>query len=365
MVSHGTTGSGFTEVHVVDGSHGFDYFLAHTVTALRPSGAAAGTVYSLADQNADGSLDLYAISRTATGSGHTEVHTLSGVDGFQSFLVHDATFLPETGADGNFDFVTADANADGAPDLYVMVRAHTASGFVELEILSGADHFQTVLFHEPTALTSMGSDPSWQLAVLRPISIDAHYTGGLQNKAIVKRGGQNGGGYASALSYVPGNLNDPNSADILVTADGQGDVFQIDPSTGTSTKIGSYGTAVAGKVISSGDLIGVRGVPARSLWASRARHLRDRQCRDATERLSGERRPGELRKATPIGTGTGFKHIFGLGFWAGTIYGFVDNGAGSGKVITINPNTGVGTQIDTGAIEWFGAGVSTDAPILQ
>src|SRR5437868_3527352 len=39
-------------------------------------------------------------------------------------------------------------------------------------------------------------------------------------------------------------------------------------------------------------------------------------------------------KATPIGTGTGFDNIFGLGFWDGTIYGFASTGTNTGKIIT-------------------------------
>ena len=160
-------------------------------------------------------------------------------------------------------------------------------------------------------------------------------------------------GYTS-LSYVPSNLNDPSSTDILVSANDQGDVFQIEPTTGVSTKLGSFGTAGAGKVISSGDLIGVRGL---GIYATVDVGTQPNDYLASIDPVTW--------KATPIGTGTGFNHIFGLGFWAGTIYGFVDNGTGSGKIITINPNTGVGTAVDTGAIQWFGAGVSTDAPILQ
>jgi len=70
-------------------------------------------------------------------------------------------------------------------------------------------------------------------------------------------------------------------------------------------------------------------------------------------------------KATPLGTGTGFSKIFGLGFWTGHIYGFVDVGANSGKIIDIDPNTGAGHEVESGAVQWFGAGVSTDAPILE
>jgi len=34
-------------------------------------------------------------------------------------------------------------------------------------------------------------------------------------------------------------------------------------------------------------------------------------------------------------------------------------------MITIDPNTGAGTEVLDGAIRWYGAGVATNAPIVQ
>jgi len=161
----------------------------------------------------------------------------------------------------------------------------------------------------------------------------------------------------TSLSYVPADLNDPNSADILVTADSVGDVYQIDEATGSASKLGSYGSVALGKVVSSGDLIGVRGL---GIYAT-------------VDVGSGANTNDYLAsidpttwKATPIGSGTGYNNIFGLGFWAGKIYGFVDDKTNhSGKIISIDPNTGSATEILSSAIEWYGAGVTTDAPIIQ
>lgn len=159
----------------------------------------------------------------------------------------------------------------------------------------------------------------------------------------------------TSLSYVPSDLNDPNSTDILVTADSVGDVYQIDEMTGSAAKLGSYGTVALGKVVSSGDLIGVRGF---GIYATV-------DVGSAATDYLAKIDPGTWQ-ATPIGTGTGFKDIFGLGFWAGKIYGFVDDKTNhSGKIISIDPNTGVGTEILSSAIEWYGAAVTTDAPIIE
>jgi len=170
---------------------------------------------------------------------------------------------------------------------------------------------------------------------------------------LVKDLSQSANGFTS-LSYVPADLNDPGSADLLVSANDQGDVYQIDASTGTAAKIGSYGTVAQGKVISSGDLIGVRGL---GIYAT------VNVGTEATDYLA--KIDPVTWKATPLGAGTGFSHIFGLGYWAGTFYGFIDAGAGAGKMVTIDQNTGAGTLINAGVQRWYGAGVTTDAPILQ
>jgi hypothetical protein len=155
---------------------------------------------------------------------------------------------------------------------------------------------------------------------------------------------------ATSLSYIPSDLTDPNSTDILVTADSKGAVYEIDPGTGSATMIGSYGSAAGGKIVSSGDLIGVRnlGIYATVNVGSAAN--------DYLAKID----PATWA-ATPLGTGTGFKNIFGLGFWAGTIYGFTM----SGQMITIDINSGAGTMASSGTQQWFGAGVTTDAPIIQ
>jgi hypothetical protein len=160
----------------------------------------------------------------------------------------------------------------------------------------------------------------------------------------------------TSLSYVPADLNDPNSADMLVAANSTGDVFEIDAATGNATLLGSYGMVAAGRVGSSGDLIGVRGL---GIYAT-VNIGTEPTAEDYLARIDPM-----TWAATPLGTGTGFNDIFGLGFWQGTIYGFVSTSTTTGKMITIDPTTGVGTEVSSGAIRWYGAGVATDAPILQ
>lgn len=161
---------------------------------------------------------------------------------------------------------------------------------------------------------------------------------------------------ATSLSFVPEDINDPTSADILVTASSFGDVVRIDPTTGTTTPLGNYGMVNGMQIVSSGDLFGVQGL---GIFATV-----DVGTEDGPDFLA--RIDPVTWNATPIGIGTGFNKIFGLGFWNGVIYGFVDLGAGNGgQMIQIDQNTGAGTLLSSSPIRWFGAGVATDAPILQ
>ena len=164
----------------------------------------------------------------------------------------------------------------------------------------------------------------------------------------------------TSLSFVPAGLAglpDPASPDILVAANEQGNVYRIDPAAGTATLLGNYGTAAGGQIKSSGDLFGVQGV---GIFATV-------DVGDGTMDYLARVDPANGWRATPLGIGTGYDKIFGLGYWNGKIYGFIDDGfdAGTGRMIEIDPNTGAGTLLLAGNVRWFGAGVATDAPIIE
>lgn len=254
------------------------------------------------------------------------------------------------------DNSTVDAagnKGDGAVFPESRVYAHSGSKLYQIDTM-------TLAPVEVGAMTALGTQSLTDLAVdktdrMLGITLDKLYSIDSSTGAatLVSDLSQSAQGFTS-LSFVPSNLNDPSSADLLVSANDQGDVFQIDATNGTATKIGSYGSVAAGKVISSGDLIGVTGL---GIYAT---------VDVGTEPYDYLARVDPVTwKATPIGAGTGFDDIFGLAYWQGTIYGFAATGTATGKIITIDPNTGVGTEMLSGSIRWFGAGVATNAPIIQ
>jgi hypothetical protein len=165
----------------------------------------------------------------------------------------------------------------------------------------------------------------------------------------------------TSLSYVPEDPDDPASPDILISANNMGQVVKINPTTGEATVIGNYGMAPNGDVIkSSGDIFGIRGY---GIFATV-------DVGTGTSDYLAKLDPKNGWKAAPIGfAGTGFDKIFGIGYWGGKIYGFVDNGFENnmdkgGRIIQIDATTGAATEISAAPIRWFGAGVSTAAPIL-
>jgi len=210
-------------------------------------------------------------------------------------------------------------------------------------------------------LSGLGTQSLTDLAIdkndtMVGITLDKLY--GINNQngqvALIKDLSAAANGFTS-LSFIPEDMSDPNSNDILVSANDQGDVFEIDVTTGGATKIGNYGTVALGKVRSSGDLFAVRGL---GIFATV-------DVGTAKQDYLAQIDPAAGWKATPLGAGTGFDKIFGVGYWGGRIYGFVDGGANAGgKVIEIDQSTGAGKMLSAGDVRWFGAGVATSAPIF-
>jgi hypothetical protein len=152
----------------------------------------------------------------------------------------------------------------------------------------------------------------------------------------------------TSLSFVPTDINDASSDEILVAADFEGVVWDINPDTGLRTNLGNY-NASGTTIGSSGDIVSIIGFGTV-----------------ATVNVSGEdndflaRINSDTWQATLLGD-TGYDKIFGIGFWAGEVYGFTDNG----DFVTLNAMTGAVTNVRTSSISWWGAGVTTIAPIVD
>lgn len=150
-------------------------------------------------------------------------------------------------------------------------------------------------------------------------------------------------GSFNGLSFVPADVVGATGEDVLVGTRGDdGVVDRIDPMTGAIMPIGNMG----GQFSSSGDLVAIAGFGTvqTTIGASS----------DVLAKLA----PVTF-KATAAGA-TGFTDIWGLAYWKGKVFGFTEGG----QFLTIDPTTGVATLVQSGGPAWWGAGVTTVAPVI-
>jgi hypothetical protein len=155
-------------------------------------------------------------------------------------------------------------------------------------------------------------------------------------------------GMFNGLSFVPaGQVSLPEGPDVLVgSRNTDGAIFSIDPMTGAATQVGNMG----GSWVSSGDIVSVHGfgtvatvTTAGGLGA------------DVLARLE----PGSFT-ATPIGTSTGYNDLWGVGFWEGKVFGFAE----AGDFVLVDTTTGAASPVETSVPRWWGAAVTTSAPVV-
>jgi large repetitive protein len=146
----------------------------------------------------------------------------------------------------------------------------------------------------------------------------------------------------NGLSFVPSilALGVPGADVLVATRSADGRVFQIDAGTGVVSQLGDMGAYT-----SSGDVVAVYGFGMVATVSG------------ATQDTLVQLAPRTFA-ATPIGTGTGFSNLWGLGYWKNRLYGFSSDGI----FVDLDPTTGAGTQLRTSAERWWGAAVTTAAP---
>ena len=200
---------------------------------------------------------------------------------------------------------------------------------------------------EPDRITDIAID---KRGVMTGVSLDAVYAIDPETaEAELLSTFADGEGGLTSLSYVPIDIADPDGAERLVAADFDGNVWELSPATGGRTLIGNYNQTSEFMVGSSGDIVAVVdfGIVA-------------------TVNVRGERNDFLARidpvtwQATLLGD-TGQNRVFGIGYWQGQVYGFT----GDSTLVTLDASTGEITSTQDSAIEWWGAGVTTLAPVVE
>jgi hypothetical protein len=179
------------------------------------------------------------------------------------------------------------------------------------------------------------------------------------------------GSYPNSLSFVPkGTLDD--SVEALVGYNGAAYV-RIDPTTGAVANVGN----LSGGYLSSGDIVSVIGggtfLTVRALAPDAGVDGgdgdgdggADTECSASDCLLQIDPKTGDF--VQNYGT-VGHTHVFGIAYWAGTVFGFDDLGEVFSIAYAINSGGGmlvtapITVPSPPAGLEFWGAGSTTSAP---
>ena len=147
------------EIHVLDGSTNYQTWLLHTETPLGETRDDCD--FTVQDYNRDGILDLFVIKKSGTSTNYTEVHILDGSTNYQTQLLNVATPLGATG--GDWSFVVQDYNRDGIVDIFGFKKFGTDDKKIEIHVLDGSTNYQTWMLYAATPLGETIND--WDFTV--------------------------------------------------------------------------------------------------------------------------------------------------------------------------------------------------------
>ncbi len=148
-----------SEIHIFSGASHFRKPLVEV--GLPAAYADRGWEFVVADWDLDGHPDLWAIQRD--GKGHrVEIHILAGALFFQDFLLHVVTDIPAAGPGVEFLAIPPIRDAPTRPNLMMVDREGTTSHHTEVRILDGGTKFQDVVLRAVTPFPETGTGPSWQ-----------------------------------------------------------------------------------------------------------------------------------------------------------------------------------------------------------
>lgn len=162
-----------------------------------------------------------------------------------------------------------------------------------------------------------------------------------------------GGDQLFALSFLHEGVLDPDS-ETLIGATNEGFYHRVDTDTAETELLDRYPDDWR----SSGDIVSVRDL------GTYATVRRDDRSSDVLVQMEfASDGSSSVTVKGPIVEGDReLTQLFGLGFWGRALYGF----SNAGELIAIDRDTGAATLVseDTGTDQFWGAGVTTRAPVL-
>ncbi|KAJ5152558.1 uncharacterized protein N7482_009036 [Penicillium canariense] len=150
------TSSGNVEVQIAPTDYGYIAIDQAAMFTLQDDG-----VWELADYDNDGTLDLIYIQNRNTDSGKVEVSVASGATNFQSYLLENTQTVFDVQVNGRWQML--DLDSDGTLDLIYIQNSNTASNYAEVFVASGASKYTTLISQTESSL-SISNDGTWLLA---------------------------------------------------------------------------------------------------------------------------------------------------------------------------------------------------------
>jgi hypothetical protein len=268
-----------------------------------------------------------------------------------TLLVVDANgLLADDAARG--DGATPDARPiDGGPILSdVLIYAHSR------DTLYTFSPFTTTVT-EIAAFTLEGGEPAPYMLDLAVNAEGVVYTSSEDTlyrvdptTAVATRVGEFGIGSEQlfALVFLPAGVLGPSET--LLGATNEGVYYEVDVRDASTSRVGRYPEPWS----SSGDIVSVEGL---GTFAT----IREPE-RSDTDFLAQITFAGDGSSTVRVLGEVGYREVFGLGWWGRALYGFTN----SGQLLEIDRLTGEGriATTETGTDQFWGAGVTTRAPIL-
>jgi hypothetical protein len=153
------TASGRVEVHVTSRASNYTQGSLDVATPLAARPYGSQDQWAVGSFNGSGRPDLWFIQTDAgTASGKVEVHVLSAVSNYQTWVWHSTTAFPAPVNNDAVTFLVGDEYGRG--DLTAIIHENSRSGVTEIHRMTKASSFQQYDLQTPTSLP-LGSSSDW------------------------------------------------------------------------------------------------------------------------------------------------------------------------------------------------------------
>ncbi len=282
-------------------------------------------------------------SATATGSqfGETTGDNQGGGGAGGTAVASSSSAGPGGGGEGGFSF-PMDGGAGGPPEMPGEVFGHSENTLYKLEPYSKQ---VTVIgdFQGCSSVIDLAIDKDSKIIAT---TFTAIYW---IDKTNAKCSRIATGSYPNSLSFVPAGTLDPNEEALVGYEDAS--YVRINTTTGAKTTLGALGNGY----VSSGDIVSVKG-------GGTYLTVKGNGCGDCLFQV--DPKTGSMVKNWGP---TGYGKVFGIAFWAGSVYGFTDYGQ-LFELQFLNGQLIIGGEIPIpGApadLSFWGAGSTTIAPVV-